>query len=90
MNISLFYFFQGMHLCFLGLYAFVILFSFHKPLPSVYEVSLMCWIGVIIVDEIRQVSQELVGRRPYAYPRYNPEPCLKWRPIVPTLASVAS
>ena len=47
-----------MHLCFLGLYAFVILFSFLKPWPSVYEIMLMCWIGVIIMDEIRQVSQE--------------------------------
>lgn len=47
-----------MHLCFLGLYAFVILFSFLEPWPSVYEILLMCWIGVIIMDEIRQVSQE--------------------------------
>lgn len=56
--ISKFWAHLGMHLCFLGLYAFVILFSFHKPLPSVYEVSLMCWIGVIIVDEIRQVIHQ--------------------------------
>lgn len=46
-----------MHLFFLGLYTFVILFSFHKPpRPSIYEIILLCWIGVIIVDEIRQVS----------------------------------
>lgn len=50
--------FQGMHLCFLGLYAFVILFSFHKPWPSVYEIVLLCWVGVIIMDEIRQVSHQ--------------------------------
>jgi len=49
--------FQGMHLCFLGLYAFVILFSFHKPWPSIYEIVLLCWVGVIIMDEIRQVSE---------------------------------
>ena len=46
-----------MHLFFLGLYTFVILFSFRKPpRPSIYEIILLCWIGVIIVDEIRQVS----------------------------------
>ena len=53
-----FFFFQGMHLCFLGLYAFVILFSFHKSWPSIYEIVLLCWIGVIIMDEIRQVSNK--------------------------------
>lgn len=47
-----------MHLCFLGLYAFVILFSFHKSWPSIYEIVLLCWIGVIIMDEIRQVSNK--------------------------------
>ncbi|XP_067038540.1 transient receptor potential cation channel subfamily M member 3-like isoform X2 [Acropora muricata] len=46
----------GMHLFFIGLYTFVILFSFRKaPRPSIYEIILLCWIGVIIVDEIRQV-----------------------------------
>lgn len=48
-----------MHLVFLGLYAFVVLFSFHKSWPSNYELVLLCWIGVIIVDEIRQVSIQL-------------------------------
>ena len=48
-----------MHLVFLGLYAFVVLFSFHKTWPSNYEVVLLCWIGVIIMDEIRQVSIQL-------------------------------
>lgn len=49
----------GMHLFFLGLYTFVILFSFRKPpRPSIYEIILLCWIGVIIVDEIRQVILE--------------------------------
>ena len=48
-----------MHLVFLGLYAFVVLFSFDKTWPSNYEVLLLCWIGVIIMDEIRQVSIQL-------------------------------
>ena len=48
-----------MHLVFLGLYAFVVLFSFHKTWPSNYELVLLCWIGVIIMDEIRQVSIQL-------------------------------
>ncbi|KAJ7392349.1 hypothetical protein OS493_012008 [Desmophyllum pertusum] len=56
--ISKFWAHVGMHLCFLGLYAFVILFSFHKPWPSVYEIVLLCWVGVIIMDEIRQVIHQ--------------------------------
>lgn len=56
--ISKFWAHLGMHLCFLGLYAFVILFSFHKTWPSIYEIVLLCWVGVIIVDEIRQVIQQ--------------------------------
>lgn len=56
--ISKFWSHLGMHLCFLGLYAFVILFSFHKPWPSIYEIVLLCWIGVIIMDEISQVMNQ--------------------------------
>jgi len=56
--ISKFWAHLGMHLCFLGLYAFVILFSFHKPWPSIYEIVLLCWVGVIIMDEIRQVIHQ--------------------------------
>ena len=55
-----------MHLVFLGLYAFVVLFSFHKTWPSNYELVLLCWIGVIIMDEIRQVSVQL-ARLCYLY-----------------------
>ena len=57
-----------MHLCFLGLYAFVILFSFHKPpRPSDYEIVLLCWVGVIIADEIRQVNDRDISPNLFKY-----------------------
>ena len=53
---SLSVFLQVMQLVFLGLYTFVILFSFEKPCqPSVYEKFLIGWIVTMISDEIRQV-----------------------------------
>lgn len=48
-------FLQGSHFVFLCLYAFVILFSFERTYPSVYEAIIMCWLFTIICEEIRQV-----------------------------------